>query len=292
MAKVDRAYLVERYEAGDSIERIATAIGVTYAAVRQRLLKAGVTMRDNRREADAAIERATGLPIAEVTEQMVNLYRDGNSLVSVGKRFGMTKPAVVKRLRERGVEIRTLAESSQLRFARMGEEERRSLTEPAHVAVRGQPRGFEAKCRAAETREGQQKIGSVLEAEMVEMLRERGVSPRIQVAVGPYNIDLAIEETSIAVELFGGQWHNFGANAESYPERIKYLIDAGWHVVVIWVTRFAPLSRGATDYVIALHESVRRGESAVRQEWVIRGNGNLKPICKSDPRHRAIVHRS
>ena len=105
------------------------------------------------------------------------------------------------------------------------------------------------------------------------MLIERGLDVIPQKAIGPYNVDLA--SGTVAVEVFGGGWHGYGRHRRRAPERLRYILDEGWNLMVIWIIarRRAPLHAAAADYVASFVE-LASGDPSIRgQHRVVWGDG-------------------
>ena len=105
-------------------------------------------------------------------------------------------------------------------------------------------------------------------------LSERGLDVTPQRAIGPYNLDIAVNAPLIAVEIYGGKWHSTGTHRIRHFERCKYLLDLGWNVVIVWVDGLRyPLDIGADNYIVAFVEQLRRAPTVRGQYRVILGNG-------------------
>jgi transposase len=149
-------------------------------------------------------------------------------------------------------------------------ERRREIGLKITKAQMGKRRSLTAKIRKAETCERLQLHISPVETLLADMLRERGIPLIQQKAIGPYNVDIATG--AVAVEVFGGGWHN----TRREGERLRYLFDRGWDVVIIWVdARNAPLTPAAAEYVISHLQFRKSNPTAPRCYRVIRGTGQL-----------------
>jgi hypothetical protein len=89
--------LARRYKSGDSLETIARAVGLTYLAVRYRLLKAGIKMRPRNCHRSPSNKK----PIS--TETLANMYASGLSANAVGAAVGLSTKAVLDRFKRAGV---------------------------------------------------------------------------------------------------------------------------------------------------------------------------------------------
>lgn len=166
-----------------------------------------------------------------------------------------------------------------LRMSQTSPEERIRLTDAAHAAVRGVRQTDEHRCKIAVNRETSHQWVSRTETILVEMLNERGIACTQQKAIGRYNVDIALDEFPIIVEIYGGGWHAYGRHAARYPERTKYLLDCGLDVIIIWVdAKVYPLESGAADYIVSVLDKLGSQKPARGKEHMIRGNGQSTSI--------------
>lgn len=157
-------------------------------------------------------------------------------------------------------------------------ERRRQVIEAAVATNTGGRRSDAAKVAKARTCELRQTHISPLEVELVAMLRARGIDLVQQKAIGPYNVDIATG--SVAVEVFGGGWHNTHRDGV----RLRYFLNRGWSVIVVWVdTKQYPLTADAAEYVVAHCELAKSNPAAARGYRVIRGSGELLSAGSPDP---------
>lgn len=181
---------------------------------------------------------------------------------------------------KRGWATRSVAEASALRYADTTPEYRRAITAAAHDAARGSSHSFEYRCRIALGKERTLANQSETERLLLDMLP---VGAKPGKAIGPYNVDIAVG--TVAVEVYGGTWHSGGRAAARFPQRVRYILDQGWSVVLIWVEQARyPLAVAAAEYVIALGEFTRRHPTAPTQYRVIRGTGEeiVRGCAKDD----------
>jgi very-short-patch-repair endonuclease len=206
-------------------------------------------------------------------------YDTGMSVKGLAKEFGVASSVIVSRLNELGIIPRNRSEAMYVRMSHTSLEERRRLTDAAHAAVRGVCQTDEHRCKIATTRQLNQTGISRTEFLFVEMLNKRGICSTQQKAFGRYNVDIALDEFPIVVEICGGGWHSFGAHAARYAERTKYILDRGLDVVVIWIAAMNyPLEGGAADYIVTLSEKLGSQKSSRGKEHMIRGNGESTSI--------------
>lgn len=212
-------------------------------------------------------------------DNFIKLYNSGKSLKALADQLGCSRVYLTQILRKNNTPIRGRSESMYLRMSQTSPEERSRLSAAAHAAVKGREHTFEEKCKRSITREKRQIGIYPIEKTAKEMLEEKGFVCRAQKAVGPYNVDIALTEHCIAVEIFGGGWHGAGFHARRFNKRIKYLLDSGWLPVIIWVeARSFPFGVGAIDYIVSLVEKIRSDETMRSKEHMIRGDGNISTL--------------
>jgi very-short-patch-repair endonuclease len=217
-------------------------------------------------------------------EEIVREYLAGATANQLATKYECTCHTILKRLRKEGIATRKHADA----YSVLSDEARLAMTSAAHDAKRGKPAKESSKLATAATVEKKAAGGenvSVLENRFIAMLS--GVRPALipvqQKAVGFYNVDIALTESCVAVEIFGGHWHAGGRHAERYRRRIEYILGAGWLPVIIWVSSVYPLTTAAANYVVALHDVRCSDKSQTTEEHVIWGTGEFIPVSERDP---------
>lgn len=270
--------LYRRYQAGETGKQIAVSVGIGETTLMRQFGKRGLPRRHSGTE-----RKHPGFAAI-----------NGLSAPEIAARFGVN-PATARRWLRAVGQQPNRSEAMRLRLARLGANGRASLVSAAHAAVRGRPKSFDDLCRKAIGRERAGSHISPNDRALADMLTQRGLTVTLGKAVGPYNVDIAAG--AVAVEVFGGAWHGGGRAAARWPQRIRYLLDTGWSVVVIWVEQATyPLTVEAADYVVSLCQVTGSDPSARRQYRVIRGTGQeIVRGCAQDdhfpvkpPRERRI----
>lgn len=220
-------------------------------------------------------------------DDLVAAYGDGASILSLANAFGVSRTAVSRRLLDAGVSLRDMTASNRLMMERRSPAENRRNTLAAHQAVQanreewigklrashaGRGPGYDAICKAAITREKRQINVSPAETLLQVWLAQRGIEATPQKAVGPYNVDLTAHP--VAVEVLGGGWHAHGDHRRRSAERLRYILDQGLVLILVWVNMHsAPLREAAADYVASYVDLARRDPSLIGQHRVIWGDG-------------------
>lgn len=212
---------------------------------------------------------------------IIQNYLAGESINKLASQRGVSRDAVRNFLVKSGIDIRGLDKSQPIMYERMSNETRMSMTEAAHTALRGTHKTKDIKIAHALSVQSKQLGVMFAETQLANWLRDSGLGIVQQRAVDIYNLDIAIEELRIAVEIFGGTWHSSGEHALRFFERTKYLLDQRWHVVIIWTdAKRYPIGIGSAHYLIALCDQVRRSPPARSQYRVIRGDGQTQSAAR------------
>lgn len=260
--------LCRRYEAGESVKKLCGELGVTDKVV-QRLLKSqGVSLRDSR----AAKSLGRGFSDDDVGALHAR-YMAGESSVELAATVGCHSLTLRNAFRRHGLPVRDASSAHTLSAARMTPEQRAAMTASAHDAVRGRKVSIAERSKTALTREANPPELSPAEARVLLNLESFGVHVQRERACGPYNIDFAVNR-AVAVECFGGGWHASAHHAARHEKRTRYLLDAGWDVVIVWIDerRHGGWVR-ALKKVIADLQRPGRDPSALREYRVIWGDG-------------------
>ena len=219
---------------------------------------------------------------------LVSRYDAGQSVNAIGKALSVSRSVVRNELVRAGVKPRTRSEAGVVRMQSLSPAERKRLASAAHDAARGRTKTvaeMELKARTIE------RIGKSSKYEIAfgKWLADRGIEFVPQLAIGMYNVDIGINSSRIAVEIFGGNWHSTGRHAARYRSRMESLLGAGWLPVIIWCGRDFGFSEASADYVAAIHE-IRCSDKTVRcQEHVIRGDCKTTAAARVNRYNGALV---
>lgn len=257
--------LVRLYKGGMSKVALSRHFGCSQKVVGVRLAKLGFPVAS--REDSQKHRRIVIDP-----DEILSLYVAGMTKVSIAKYYGCAESLIGKRLADLGFPTApTRSEAMKIRLARMTAQERLALTKPAHDAVRGMKRTYADLRKRALGNERAGKVRGRAETTLYKMLIEKRVNATPQKAIGKYNVDFAIG--TVAVEIFGRAKKDEALAI--LPKRIKYILNSGWTLVVVWANDRCPISNTAADYIISLSEHAGRDPSLRGQYRVIRGNGDF-----------------
>lgn len=258
--------LIERYEAGETVEKLASEIGIGPTTLLVKMRRAGVTHRNWER-------------VSIPTDEIVARYIAGETEQALAAAYGVTRGAIRVRLKKSGVYIRTISDTMRVRWDNATPETAARMLNAAHDAARNRVVPDTERILRAQTRESRVAHASPVEHTLAAALRDAGYFVTQQKAVWKYNVDIALQPPSIAVEVFGGGWHAKGRHLTRFHQRGKYILDAGWHMVIIWVDGLRyPLGVDGVNRVIAFAQEFSRDPAAPRQYRVILGDGQDAPV--------------
>lgn len=213
------------------------------------------------------------------TDDLVRRYLAGESEQAIARFFSCGRGAIRRRLLKAGISTRSYSAAQRVSNARLTPAERRLRADAAHTALRGARRSDIEMAKRAIWKQTSQRYVGKGERVLAQWLHDRGVECVPQLAMGRYNIDLAI--LPVAVELL-----YYTGNPLTRPidsDKIKYLTDLGIHVLYVWINRRDVLTPEAADYIVAFCQEMRLSPSRYGQYRVIRGSGELVTVARSNP---------
>ena len=261
-AKID--HILELYKSGVALHDIGKSVGVDFKTADKYIRKSGIPKR-TKAEASALVSaRTMGRPAtrfgAQIPEEVCDLYREGATLRDLERRLRIDRKRLSAFLRGRGVVVDgNRPTDGRLRAALVGS-----------AAAKLAPRNDSARAVTLAHTGG--VIGQG-ELELIDALRAHGFDPIHQLPVGSYNLDVAVNELRVAVEVQRGAWH--GATSAK-PKRVEYLFDRGWRVIFLRISRHGARTDWAAiaNQLVAYLDVLRGNPSASGQYGVLARDGN------------------
>lgn len=207
-------------------------------------------------------------------DYLVKEYVNGASTNRLAKEFRVSRSVVDRRLVNAGVTLRTQSQAEAVKWSRMNTTQRERQVAAAPQASRGRKVPLNVKISSAKAKfaNGSQST-SPLELRVKVALKRRGITTEKQTPIGPYNCDLTIPP--VAVEIYGGKWHWHGHHLARVEDRFRYIMNAGWNIVVIAITDSFPLNRRVADYLATEINRLRSDPPKICQYRVIWGAGEF-----------------
>jgi len=261
--------LIQRYLAGESVDELARKNDISVQSIYRRFKKNGIPLRGPR------------LDIPNI-DAYISRYLAGESENALSRELGVAREVLRRRLIENGVTPRSRSRGMTARWALATPEDKSAMLTNAHIASTGRKATVAERISQAITREKNLSNADISEHILSEFLAALEYTVTLQKAVGIYNLDIALNEFPLAVECFGGGWHSSSRHLARFHERTKYLLDSGWHILIVWIdSRRYPLSVGCAQYIHSLIQELSSNPPVRCQYRVILGNGETAPIQSS-----------
>ena len=268
---IDLDQLAKDYASGISESALAKLHGVNRNAIRRRLLKLGVVRRDA-----STANRAQWATRRHNLVGVTDAYVTGTSEKALAEQHGVSRQVIRRHLVEAGITIRTKSAAEQVKWSKMTTAQRTLQVVAAHDATRGVARGPRPAPHAHALAKAKEiGLSHVHPTETEIYTAMLGVSPIQQLAIGPYNADVAAQP--VAVEVCGSTWKVAADYRARLLKRTRHILDAGWHVVFVTFTRATPFMPSVIgNELIAYVQLARDAPSMTREYRVIRGNGEWR----------------
>lgn len=220
--------IISEYQAGASTRELGRKYGVQPQSLLIRLKNAGVSTRSI---ADA--KRLHHPPI-DIPALLAD-YQQGESINALAKRFGISRRSIESRLLSNGIQLRTQSDAERLKWSKMNPDARERQVAKAHAASKVKFKGIPPSYATLVGKsEMWQRTGRMTrsEASVSAILTDLGIPHTPQYVVGTYNIDLAVNEMPIAVEVASsGIGKTYGPKLR---RKLEHLFSRGWLVLFIY----------------------------------------------------------
>lgn len=169
-------------------------------------------------------------------EKIKDDYLSGKAILALSCQYGVSRDVIAKRLSEANVKLRSQSEQSYISAAKQSPEERKARASAAHAAVRGSKKSLKSLEQAAIRRQIACK-STDKENKWWQHLADAGIVCVKQYAVGKYNIDLAVPDARLAIEVKSG-WSASGRKGAQEEAKRLGLKALGWHVIDLFGTKW------------------------------------------------------
>lgn len=262
----DANNLIQRYLNGEGAGAAGKAIGIAQSQALRILHAYKIPIRSRRlRVPDSAIGR----------------YINGESEVSLAIAFNVSRGVIRRQLIEANISPRNHSEGMYVRMKRTPPDERLRLATAAHTAIRGKMRSDKERARRAITSQSTLRYVTPTETIVMDWLKVRDVTCTPQLAIGGYNVDIAIHMPSVALEIqcSGG---GSASRPHNHIKRTKYLLHSGWHVLYVLISTSHPLLEALADNLVAWMETLGRNKPYIGEYQVVRGDGEFVSSLSAD----------
>lgn len=266
----DINHIRERYETVLSLKQVAQEFGISLSVLHRAARKAGFHIRSKSEAAKELAMRSAAID----PDGIIALYNEGVGVRGIFNQCQIPIKVIESILRESGINLRNRSEQQYSRMKRTDFAARQKLAAAANAASRGRIATVEERCKMAATYEANgTRRASVYEDALADCFDIAGIGYVRQKAIGPYNCDFTID--AIAVEVFGGGWHWHGDHLARTEERFRYIMNAGYDILVIPFSHRFPFTERTSRYLVSLINEMRGDPTPVRQYRVIWGAGDF-----------------
>ena len=206
-------------------------------------------------------------PVKDIKEIHAEFMAYPGGLLGFSKSIGLTRGALQWRFRRAGLPLKTCKQSICDFNKNASKEFQLARSIAAHNAIRGSKRTVADRKRRAVGIQKKQRL-SIDEIILDQLLRYYGIKTAPLFAIGIYNIDIAIPDKMIAIEINGGGWHGTPKKIAQDTKKRKFLELNGWQVFTIWTQRH----RFRRNQAVPIFEALGLDPtSPIYKDGVIRG---------------------
>lgn len=205
-------------------------------------------------------------------EPVKQMHQDGISVLKMASVLGVSRPTIVRCIKELGLDIRGGSEANKIRFAKCSRDYIQKLTKKAHDAVRGKKRTCEELVYRAIIHQFNPDRFGKLEKFAHSRLCGMGFNAIHQRPCYVYNLDVGVGP--VAVEI-----HNATGNPMMVPrlrKRIIQLAHLGIATIYIKVFDAETISSSAFDYVATFIDEFSAHPTGRCEYRVIHSDGYLE----------------
>jgi very-short-patch-repair endonuclease len=208
---------------------------------------------------------------------LINLYNSGWSINKLSKFIKIDRGVITRLLSDEliksGQRLRTQSEAERCKWSQMSKEQKYNQLFRAWNAVKGKQRTQEELFKRAETSFKTLRFIGKFEPEITKTLLSNGIKVTPQKPIGPYLVDIALDEFFVAVEVETGS--GCRSTSQRYIKRLKYIFNKGWTILFVFIPSRS--ERGLsiqkiTKQIIFFSQSVSRDHSIGGQYGVIGSN--------------------
>ena len=222
-------------------------------------------------------------------DDLVKRYRSGTSFLQLSHESGICRNVLGRRFRELDIPLRSQSEQEKLKWQTIKLDRAAVVRQMSRAweGRRGSHDPLERRIRRAKTNYERLLHVGRHERALYEALRDRGMPVSQQTQVGTYNLDLSIDPPGIAVEV-QLSWLRGGKSVR--PQRLEYILDQGWTLVIIVTWRKRPLNISAlADDLCALADRRSADPSLWGQYRVIDGEAQNVPASCLELHGRTVI---
>lgn len=219
-------------------------------------------------------------------DDIIKRYKAGESLMKLSNELGIARggwssakkawSGFCRQLVSAGVHLRTRSEAQRTKQLKLTDLQRRQYAFKAQEARRGQKDSIEVMMKRAITWQKRLTNTGRWESEVAHAFKERGFYVSEQYPLRGYNIDVALVDWRVAVEIETSS--GFYSRRPKLLRRTKDILDSGWSVVFVYASKSLDVV-AATDKIVANLYKASPCHSGSCAYGVIRSDGKFSTLA-------------
>lgn len=257
--------LIKIYKSGETINGISRIYGYPIDIIHKRFREKGIKPRS----ASESVWFDVNI------KKIVREYLCGKSLKKISTEIGISRPAIIDKFKSIDVAIRGRSAAEIIKWQTL--KKNRSLIErqcsAAWDSVRNKKRSYAELCKRAKAHEEKLDRIFTFENDIAKILQNDGVNIIQQKAVGAYNVDIAIKERPVAIEIVCCCPSIFKKTKQR--ERLKYFLNKNWFVIFVFCCGYKINFRHVRKHLLSLLQESSVDNSFIGKYGVVWGNGKM-----------------
>lgn len=191
-------------------------------------------------------------------QKLIELYNDGVSVLQMSHLLNVPRPTLNRRIIKLGLKVRTGTEANLIRFGKMTELERKSLTKKCNKERRGYRYTQTELIELAKKRTNKSCNAGFFEFDLALILMELGYKVEIQKGCGKYQIDIVVND-KYAIEIGKCMSYSVHTSADQINnERVAEIFSSGYKLIEITFSNVAAIILGFNKILPILVKSLTR----------------------------------
>lgn len=274
----DVDYIIkEHFVSLRSIKDISRELGVCYMAIKKVIIDKGRVPLNFKKWVYGAI----------CLKACIALYRYGIGLRGVAERLDVPIMALKSEFKRQGIKLRTQSEQETIKWSLMTKEQRANQVSNANKSMIGYKPSVDSLLKTSNSRS---RRTSIYETKFADYLASRGISFKEQVPIHIYNVDFVIG--NVAVEIFGGNWHSFGAHANRFRKRSEEIFNSGYALAILTIDKPNTMSDRVCGNFVSLIDVLNCDKASVGKYGVVWSTSNTITTGCLDNIESALINPS
>lgn len=189
-------------------------------------------------------------------QKLIEYYNEGISILQISHLLNVPRQTLNRRIIKLGLKVRTGTEANLIRFGKMTELERKSLTKKCNKERRGYKYTQTELIELAKKRTNKSCNAGFFEFDLALILMELGYKVEIQKGCGKYQIDIVVND-KYAIEMGKGMTYSVHTSADQInSDRVAEIFNSGYKLIEITFSNVAAVILGFNKILPILVKSL------------------------------------